>query len=308
MRILCIDLGGSRAKLSLVCSGTCGRIRVVPVDPAEGMAETMRYLMAGAKELLAEDREIDGIGFAFPGIVAGGRIVESNGKYPDAAFFDLHEWARDAFGCGIRVMNDAAAALQGELTYGVGRGYDAAAMMIIGTGVGTAAAQNGRVLAGRHGTMGILGGHLTVETRFRRMCTCGNRGCLEAWAGTWALNGLAREDPGFAGSVLAQASVIDYRAVHEGVKSGDQVCRRLFEQTVDMLGAGAVNLVHAYDPEVLILSGGPAHIPEVVQGIREAVEQYAWTPWGKVDIRVAENPEASVLLGLDALWEQAGSE
>ena len=56
--------------------------------------------------------------------------------------------------------------------------------------------------------------------------------------------------------------------------------------------------VDDYDPEVLVLSGGPCHIPELCEEIARYVRGHAWTPWGQVEIRVAQNPEASVLWGL----------
>ena len=73
---------------------------------------------------------------------------------------------------------------------------------------------------------------------------------------------------------------------------------------------GAVNLIHAYDPEVLILSGGPCHIGELCERIRSYVQRHAWTPWGQVEIRVAADPEASVLWGLHdyAGWMSCGLE
>lgn len=302
MKTLSIDLGGSRAKLAVVRDGEYQDLRVVAVDAANSMRETLSLLGKEGQALLRGE-SVEGIGFSFPGIVRDGKIVESNGKYCDAQHIDMEAWAQETFGCGIAVMNDAAAALLGELTFGVGKGSDAAVMMIIGTGIGTAAATGGQVLKGRHGTMGILGGHITVEAREKRRCTCGNLGCLEAWAGSWALPGLAAEQDGFAQSMLARVPLVDYRTMYEGVRQGDEVACRLFAQTVDMLGAGAVNLVHAYDPDILILSGGAAHIPELVKGIEETVHNRAWTPWGKVEVRVAENPEASVVLGLHALWQ-----
>lgn len=303
MRTLAIDLGGSRAKMAIVTDGVCSGLTIVPVDSLGSMRSTLDCLAEEALRLMArEPGEIDGVGLSFPGIVRNGRIVESNGKYADAAQIDPEAWSRASFHTGIRVMNDAAAALEGELRFGVGQGADAAVMMILGTGVGTAAAVDGRVMTGKHGTMGILGGHIAVETKIRRRCTCGNIGCLEAWAGTWALEGIAREDPDFSTSTLAQAEQINYRTLSEGMRAGDALCLRLFDTTAEILGAGAVNLIHAFDPEVLILSGGATHIPELARRIQDYIAAYAWTPWGQVEVRRAENPEASVLLGLHALW------
>jgi glucokinase len=111
---------------------------------------------------------------------------------------------------------------------GAGRGADSGALRMVGTGIGTAAWAQGRLLTGKHGAIGILGGHIAIAHEQPRKCTCGNVGCLEAYAGTWALSGLSRELPGFAQSVLRRAESIDYRALAAGLEAGDTVCRDVF--------------------------------------------------------------------------------
>lgn len=299
MNTLAIDLGGSRVKMTVIAGDAMCPPAVFPVDSQAPLADTLHEAARrGAALLQHAGVAADSVAVALPGIVHRGRAVACNGKYADAVTFDWAAWAQRAFGTEIRLINDAAAALLGEMHHGVARDTDAAAMLIIGTGIGTAAAQDGRILEGKHGTMGMLGGHMAVEMLQKRRCTCGNTGCLEAWAGTWALDGLARSLEGFQHSCLARADRVDYRALSEGRLTGDVLSLRLFSLVTDALGMGAVNLIHAYDPEVLILSGGPCHIPALCDSIRQYVRQHAWTPWGQVDVRVAADPEASVLWGL----------
>lgn len=308
MKTLCIDLGGTRAKLAVVEAGRLTALDVFPTDHRQSMAATLETLTARARALPGIDG-CAGIGFAYPGIVdtERGRVVTSNEKYLDANRVDFVRWARDAFGLPILISNDAAAAICGEMAYGSGRGFDDAVMMMIGTGIGTAAYSRGKPLTGRHGTMGILGGHIAIAHANPRRCTCGNWGCLEAYAGTWALDALAREAPDFAQSCLSRAEKIDYRAINEGRLSGDALCARLFRDACDALCVGAVNLVHAYDPEILILGGGASHIPEIRAVIARYVAERSWTPWGTVSVTRVENPEASVVLGLHSLLETRGT-
>lgn len=299
MNTLAIDLGGSRAKMTVIAGESMWPPAVFPADSKAPLADTLRTVAARGAELLRHAHLTpDAVALALPGIVHRGRVVACNGKYADAVAFDWDGWAHAAFGTEICLINDAAAALYGEMYHGVARDTDAAAMLIIGTGIGTAAAQDGHVLEGCHGTMGMLGGHIAIEMRQKRRCTCGCIGCLEAWAGTWALEALAHEMDGYPQSCLARCERVDYRALAEGMTQGDPVSIRLFDLVSDALGMGAVNLIHAYDPEVLILSGGPCHISELCERIRDYVHQNAWTPWGQVAIRVAKDPEASVLWGL----------
>lgn len=305
MKILAIDLGGSRVKLAVMEAGRMEEMKVFPVAGdmpmravLDAVEDTARFMdgLSGC----------GGVGFAYPGIVdaENQRVVCSNGKYADAAEIDYGAWAKERFGLRLILSNDAAAALRGEMAYGAGRGCDSAVLLMVGTGVGTAACCQGMMLTGKHGTCGILGGHIAIAHEHPRRCTCGNVGCLEAYAGTWALGGLAKEHPGYGGSVLRYAEKVDYRALAEGCAAGDPVCRDVLDGACRALCAGAANLVHAYDPEMLIVSGGAAHIGALRSAIQEHLDRYCWTPWGRVRVAAAENPEASVALGLSSLFEK----
>ncbi len=299
MNTLAIDMGGSRVKMTVVADGVMLPPDVFPADHKAPLADTLRTVSAHGLALLEQNHLCaEMVSLALPGIVHRGRAVACNGKYADAVTFDWDAWAQEAIGTDILLLNDAAAALYGEMYHGAARGVDAAVILMIGTGIGTAAAQEGRVLEGKHGTMGMLGGHIALEMCRPRICTCGSIGCLEAWAGTWAIGELARESERFSRSVLSQCRRVDYRALAMGVASGDPLSLELFDTVVTALGMGAVNLIHAYDPEVLLLSGGPCHIPALCRRIEDYVRQHAWTPWGQVAVRAADNPEASVLWGL----------
>ena len=305
MRILGIDLGGSRVKLAIMEAGCVRELKIFPISHDLSMGAALDAIEAQAGSM-AGIAGCEGIGFAYPGIVDMGnrRVVCINDKYTDAAQTDFARWAKERFGLELILINDAAAALCGEMAYGAGRGCDSAALLMVGTGVGTAAWSQGRLLTGKHGAMGILGGHIAIAHERPRRCTCGNLGCLEAYAGTWALPGLAREHPGFENSVLHNAEPIDYRALAAGLETGDAVCADVFRGVSSALCTGAVNLVHAYDPELLILSGGASRIGSLRTAIQEYLDQYAWSIGGRVRVTVAENPEASVAMGLSSLFEK----
>lgn len=304
MDILGIDLGGSRVKLGIVDAGRVKELKVFPISHGLPMGAVLDAIEAQAKGMAGIDR-CKGVGFAYPGIVdmQNQRVLCINDKYTDAAETDFSRWAKERFGLELLMINDAAAALCGEMTYGAGRGFDSGALLMVGTGVGTAAWSQGRLLTGKHGAMGIMGGHIAIAHEQPRKCTCGNVGCLEAYAGTWALQGLSREHPGFEQSVLRRAERIDYRALAAGCDAGDAVCKDVFDGVCRALCTGAANLVHAYDPQVLVFSGGASRINGLRTAIQAHLDRYCWTTWGHVRVAAAENPEASVALGLSSLFE-----
>lgn len=298
-----IDLGGTQIKAGVIENGrVTGRSSLF-----SGSAAGLRQGLAPLRELvndLAGGRKIDAIGLAMPGIVdqRSRRLTAINGKWSDATEIDLTEWAAEGWDAPLVMDNDAVAALAGEWQFGAGMGADGVVMMTLGTGIGVAAVVDGRLLRGSHGQAAI-GGHITVMTG-GRLCTCGNRGCAEAEASTFVLTELARSDPRFSSSALASAETIDYTQVflHSGT---DPLCRDLRDRSLTVWSALAVSLIHAYDPEVLIIGGGVASAGAPLIGpIDEYVQRHAWSPWGSVQVRRGECGSDAALLGICAITDQ----
>ena len=84
----------------------------------------------------------DAVSIALPCVVCRGTVIACNGKYTDAVGFDWMRWSQKTFGAPVFLMNDAAAALLGEMRCGAAKDTDAAAILMIGTGIGSAAAQD----------------------------------------------------------------------------------------------------------------------------------------------------------------------
>jgi glucokinase len=251
--------------------------------------------------------DIDGLGMALPGIidVEAGRVVSVNEKYPDAPSLDLVGWAEAELGLPAVLENDARAALIGEWQYGAGRGCRDLVVVTLGTGIGVGVLTDGTVRRGAHGAAGILGGHLTVEVAGRR-CNCGNVGCAEAEASTWALPDLAAEQPGFGSSPLRQRATIDYRAVYELAAEEDPTAVALRERSHDVWAALIVDLIHAYDPERIVVGGGVARAGGLLAALQERVDRLAWTPTWSVPLVEAELGDNAALLGVSWLVRSPG--
>lgn len=304
MNSVTVDLGGTRVKLALIKDGNVVKSHMLPAKSKSGLTGQIyevENVVAGW--IHSSPNECMGIGVAFPGLVNPicRRVISVSGKYPDAAEFDFSAWSREKFGLPLVLENDANAALLGEVYYGCAKGYADAVIMILGTGVGTAAMMDGSLLRGKHFQAGCLGGHFSVS-QSERACSCGGRGCLEANASTWALPLIAREQPDFEQSGLSLEEKIDFHALEKWVLKKDKTAIRLLAQFNDFWSAGIKNLIHAYDPEIVILSGGIIKCGDmIVKPITEKVRSNVWTPWGEVAIKAAANPEYSVLLGLHHL-------
>lgn len=189
MTVLACDLGGTRLKIGVVREG---RVLAQTVEPAHshlGLAPRLPVLKDVWLRLLdgigLKLADCAGVSVAFPSLIdrSTGRILAVYGKYHDSLDIDLRAWARSELGLPLAIENDARMALIGEWQAGAGQGCDNLVMITLGTGLGVCAIIEGRILRGRHGQAGVLGGHLTVRYG-GRLCTCGNLGCAEAEAST----------------------------------------------------------------------------------------------------------------------------
>lgn len=92
---------------------------------------------------------------------------------------------------------------------------------------------------------------------------------------------------------------MNFEVLQRYYNAGDRLAREIFDECCDYWSNCLTTLLYAYDPEVVVLSGGVLHWGEELTGrLFRNVSEHAWTPWGKPDFRLAKNPEHSVLLGL----------
>ena len=308
---LAIDLGGTRIKLGVVRDGRVLARRILAGESGKGLARQLPVIAELLRELCAESgvnpRDCAGVGFCYPGLTDSDcrRVVSSHAKYTDAPGLDLPAWAREQFGLPVRVENDARVALLGEWKFGAGRGCDDLVMVTLGTGIGGAAMIGGKLLRGKHGQAGVLGGHLSVRLDGRRGA-CGNIGCAETEASGRYLADILREQPAVAGSRLAAAPAPDYAAVFQLAAENDSGARAVLSHSLRVWGAAVVNLIHAFDPERVILGGGiMAGAGVILPAVREYAQQHAHTPWGKVEIAPAALGDDFALLGCEVLVENS---
>lgn len=305
MRSLAVDVGGTRIKIASLRDGAVERMTMIPAC-SEGRLRDRLEDIARALEQVAERsiEAFDGLGMALPCLVdpAAGRATEIYGKFEDAPEVDLAAWCRERLGLPLAVEQDSKAALLGEVRFGCARGAEDAVMLIMGTGVGTAVMRRGRLADSRRHFAGALGSHIIVDAFQGRICACGTRGCLEAYTAGWALPGLIREQRTFPSSPLAREERLDYAALGRALAEDDDTARRVLDTVVRALRAGIISLIHAYDPDTVILSGGPLRLGDAfTEPLLQDIGGELWGRGHEVAFRVAKQPEQSVLLGLHYL-------
>lgn len=302
-----IDLGGSTIKVGILSPGRLLAHSSVPALAQQGLEAQLPVLTTVIERLLGELKiksdELLGVGLAFAGLVdsQNNRVLSTNKKYDDAPALDLTSWAQHTWGIPLLAMNDARMALLGEWHSGAGQGYSDLVLVTLGTGIGTAVILDNQLLVGKHFQAGNLGGHFVVQHR-GHTCTCRNLGCAEAEASTWALPRLVQDWPEFPDSPLRLHPVPDFKTLFALVETGDSLALKIFEHCISVWSATLISLIHAYDPEVILLSGGLLRSADlIIPRLEHEIFRRAWTPWGQVKLRLARHTEVAALYGADYL-------
>ncbi len=303
MKALAIEFGGTHATCGLVDDRNILAHETIDTDRAKSLiavlpriADTFRGLLKSAS---LDFQDCAGIGVGMAALIDGrvGKVLSTNDKYPDALGFDLDRWSHESFGIPLRLENDARLALLGEVYAGAARGYNDAVMMTLGTGIGGVAMIEGKLLRGKHGQAGCLGGHIPALYN-GRACTCGAIGCAEAEAAGWSLPFVVKEWPGISESALAKYPDVGFKELFEEAKRGDKVATAIRDRCLNIWAADAVGLVHSFDPEIIVIGGGVMKSADVIiPYVEHYVQKHAWTPWGKVKVRAAELGNNAALLG-----------
>ena len=272
-----VDLGGTKIEVALVdgAGKILNKLRLA-TPAAAGPEAIERKIITAARELI-KDSECRPIGL---GVGVAGQIEPSGERVRFAPNLDWHDVPlqtdlQSQLELPVALLNDVRAATWGEWLYGAGRGCTDLICLFVGTGVGGGLVSGGRMLDGNSNCAGELG-HLTVDLH-GPPCNCGNRGCLEALAGGWAIARRARQtvkaDPR-AGALLKkmadnQDEALSAELVARAANEGDPLAGQIITEVADALIAGAVGLVNTLNPQRLIFGGG------VIEGLPELVERVA---------------------------------
>jgi len=310
--VIGIDVGGSHVHAGLVVGTRLIDAESMPANSREGLTPQLPRIAELIECLCGRQRvkpaDCLGIGIAVPFLVDPVRQrirAVPREKYGDALDVDLPGWAQQRFGLGLRIENDAHAALLGEWRYGAGQGSDDFVMLTLGTGIGCSVLIRGRPLRGKHFQAGVLGGHLIANPEDGPACAaCPSSGCYEAESASQSLAREAKRHPGFAGSALAREAGIDFAAVFRGAEAGDVVAVAVRDRCLRYWTALIVSLVHAFDPDRIVIGGGVSEGEQaraMFPGVQDCVNKQAWIV-EPVEIRPAQLGNKAGLIGVTTLF------
>lgn len=277
MNYLGIDLGGTNIKGGVVNeAGEILREASRPTHVENGPDAIADGIAALIKEL-EQGETFGGVGLGCPGTVddESGEVVCAFNL--NLIHYDLRGAIKARTGYAIRLGNDANVAALAEATVGAGRGAHSTVVITLGTGVGCGVVLEGKMLTGYTGAASELG-HMVIAEGGAQ-CTCGRRGCFEAYASATALIRMTRDamakNPNSAMHAVAKENgAVDGRTAFTAAEHGDAAAAGVVHEYVKYLASGVTNVVNIFFPEIVAFSGGVANQGEaLLRPLREEVRR-----------------------------------
>ena len=270
MYILGIDLGGTN-----IAIGLCNEnLEIIDKDSvptkAERPGEEIVRDMAALCSTLVERNNLTAKDILRVGIAAPGSIDDVNGiveysnnikmeNFPIVDIFKKYFPAERVY-----IANDANAAALAEDLAGAAKGANVSLMLTLGTGVGGGVIMNHKIYAGSANSGGTELGH-TVICAGGRQCSCGRRGCLEAYASATALTKMTKEKmeelslkgiPSKLFEVAEKEGKVSARTAFDAMRLGDDYAKKIVDDYIFYLAEGVTNMINIFQPDILTIGGG----------------------------------------------------
>jgi glucokinase len=262
-----IDLGGTKIQTAIVdatgeVKGEARHPTPTTGGPPQIVAAMAAALTEAANQANTKTSDLAGVGVGSPGdadettgVVSSARNLPGwEGSFPVA------ETLEQSLGTQVKVGNDVQVATEAEFHLGAGREFQSLIGVFWGTGVGGGLILDGKPWLGR-GAAGEIG-HMVVQ-RGGAKCTCGRRGCMEAYAGRMAMEAEARRqhEEGVKTDLFKLMDKHDKPRLTSGIweralDHGDKLASELLDRAIEALGTGIASAVNLIDPEAIIIGGG----------------------------------------------------
>lgn len=305
-----IDLGGTFIKGGIVDSeGNIIYQDKTPTEKEKGGEAVVKNIAALTEQVIKSagltKAQIVGIGMGVPGMIdskTGVVIYSNNLVWKD---FAIAKGLQELTGLNVSIANDANVAALGEVKFGVAKDYENAILITLGTGVGGGIVADGKLFEGNKSAGAELGHSVIVVGG--EQCTCGRKGCLEAYASATALiRDTKRAMDAHKDSKMWEIGSLDEVTGKTAFdyKDTDVYAKEVVERYIEMLGAGLANFANEFRPEAIILGGGVcAQGDALVQPLQAYLnrELFAGTLGPQVKILIAKLGNSAGLLGAAAL-------
>lgn len=260
-----IDLGGTNIAAGLVDeNGKILKKASVPTN-AKRPADEIIKDMADLCRRIADDCGVKIQDIEYAGIATPGTADSKNGVviYANNLPFLNYPIAEKLEKClGVKkvlIENDANAAAKGEAACGASRGCENSVMITLGTGLGGGIIINKKIYSGFNFAGAELG-HVVIEYNGRK-CTCGRKGCWEAYSSATGLINMTKDKLNETKDTImwdmcGSIDRVSGRTAFDAMRKGDKAACEVVDKYIGYLGAGIVNMINIFQPEVLVIGGG----------------------------------------------------
>ena len=310
-----VDLGGTNIAVGIVNENyEIVKKGSVPTLAQRGPEPIVHDMAELCKKLLAECEiamdDVTGAGIACPGTVnpATGIVEYANNiKFSDFPLVALFSKEMDMPAENVKIGNDANLAALGEAVAGAAKGASSSVMITLGTGVGGGVILDGKMLMGC-AFGGAELGHAVIEMNGRQ-CSCGRKGCFEAYCSATALVKLTKEKfEATSGTLMHEMCENDINRVggktaFAAMKKGDKAGAEVVDAYISYLACGVANLINIFQPEVFTIGGGVSGEGDnLLVPLKEKVSEqiYSKDKILKTDLRIATLGNDAGIIGAAA--------
>lgn len=308
-----IDLGGTNLKgVVMKRDGTRLHELRQPTEAARGGTQVLKNIVTLVGALLDKtggSADVLGVGIGTPGFVDGdGLILGGAENIPGWKGNNMFRPIVERYGLRATAGNDCTVAALAEAKYGAARGIPNVVLFALGTGIGGGIVVNGHVYKGSHGMAAELG-HIQVE-RDGLQCTCGRRGCVEAYASATGIVTVAKmlcatqtHSTAFAEIVRTQPDSLTAKLVYDHVEAGDPFANAVHVYVCDHLAMAVGIVLDTLTPDRVVLGGGVLKSGDlIVNEVAKHTGKYCWPQIReRTEIVAAACSDAAGVLGAAAL-------
>ena len=304
-----IDLGGTFIKGGIISDK--GKLIVkdqIPTQVERG-AEIVAKNIANLCEKLLADKainksEVKGIGIGAPGLIDSKNGVVVFAGNLGFSYTPLAQLVQAFASIPVKITNDANAAALGEAKFGAGKGFSDSVFVTLGTGVGGGIVINNQLFEGNK-SAGAEIGHMIIQEGGEH-CTCGQRGCFEAYSSATALiRETKRAMENNKDSLMWEVGIENVTGKTAfDYASKDETAKTVIDNYIKMLSVGLVNIANIFRPEAIILGGGISRQQGIENPLHELVNKnkFAGTMGPEVKVVVASLKNDAGTFGAAALW------
>jgi glucokinase-like ROK family protein len=279
--VAAVDMGASHLSIALAdFSAKIINETYLPFDIKQGphvcLAEVSRNLRQLLEQSGVNNSQLMALGVGVPGpVITEAGIVMSPPIMPGWDGYLIRESLQKEWGCPVSLNNDAELGALGEWAYGAGRGEQNLAFIKVGSGIGAGLIINQQIYSGTTGSAGEIG-HLTIDEN-GPLCSCGNHGCMEAFAGGHAIANQAKKMVESGKRTLLSTIPINEltaRDVAKAARRGDLPSQDIIIRAGTIIGIAIAGLVNLFNPGAVIIGGGVAEAGDLLTtSIRQAVRE-----------------------------------